>query len=57
MAKSPKYTRRHFQDIADTIKKITPKSKREKAAMEWGQKFALDNPRFDWMKFLKACGL
>jgi hypothetical protein len=57
MVKSPKYTRRHFQDIAGTIKEITPKAKREKAAMDWARKFALDNPRFDMGKFVKACGL
>ena len=55
--KSVKYTRRHFQDVAETIKAMPTKAKKEEWAMKWGHKFALDNPRFDWMRFMKACGL
>lgn len=55
MAKSPKYTRRHFQDVAAMIKEL-PKSKRAEFARMWSMKFAADNARFDKSKFYKACG-
>jgi hypothetical protein len=55
--KSVKYTRRHFKDVAETLKAITPKSKRMAQAKIWIAKFAGDNPRFDEGRFLDACGL
>ena len=57
MAKAPLYQRRHFKAEADLIKMITPKSKRQKVAMERGKIFANSNPQFDWTRSLKACGL
>jgi hypothetical protein len=52
----PKYTRRHFQDIASLIKK-TPMKERKAEADKYCKLFKADNPAFDKKKFLAACGL
>lgn len=54
---SPKYTRRHYVDIADTLTHILGEDERWEQALLWSRKFAEDNPRFKQDRFLTACGL
>ncbi len=49
------YTRRHFEDVAKTISKITPLAARKTEANKWAKKFKADNPRFDRKRFMDAC--
>tara|TARA_B100000953_G_C17672999_1_gene309470 strand:+ start:142 stop:303 length:162 start_codon:yes stop_codon:yes gene_type:complete len=52
----PKYTRRHYKDIGDTLKKI-PKKQRKKQADVWHEKFITDNPRYKPDLFYDYIGL
>jgi hypothetical protein len=54
---SPKYTRRHYVDIADTLTHIVDKRERASQAMVWCEKFSCDNARFKRDRFLAACGV
>jgi len=54
---SPKYTRRHYIDIADTLTNLVNKNDRLEQAKIWCQKFASDNYRFKRDRFLSACGI
>ena len=54
--KSPKYTRRHYVDIARLVSKFPPKERKEETE-KYCRLFAADNPRFDRAKFMKACGV
>ena len=51
-----KYTRRHYVDIGNLIKKV-PKSKRKTEFTKWNKVFKKDNPRYDSKKFKKFVGL
>jgi hypothetical protein len=55
------YTRRHFEDLARTLRSSRPEE--PKAHWQWrltvasfAQLFARNNPRFDSERFLRACG-
>lgn len=52
-----KYTRRHYKDIAELLKQISPKAKRKEAAKKYCKMFEADNERFDEKRFLTACDL
>jgi hypothetical protein len=51
-----KFTRRHFEQIAEIIKAM-PKGKRKEWAETHAKMYEADNPRFDKAKFMKACGV
>jgi len=51
-----KYTRRHYIDIGNLIKKL-PKSKRQYEFNKWNKIFKRDNPRYDASRFKKFIGL
>lgn len=53
---SPKYTRRHYVQIAGVIARLEPVSRKE-FADKHAAEFAADNPRFDRKRFFNACGL
>jgi hypothetical protein len=54
---SPKYTRRHYIDIAETLTCIQDERERMTMANSWCEKFAMDNPRFKRDLFMRACEL
>jgi hypothetical protein len=56
VGKSPKFTRRHFVEIAGLISKL-PKKQRETEAERYCRAFQDDNPRFERARFMKACGV
>jgi hypothetical protein len=49
------YTKQHFEDLAQYFKTTKANSK-EDIINELMQRFALDNPKFNKAKFLKAIG-
>ena len=51
-----KYTRRHYVDIGNLIKKL-PKSKRKTEFNKYNKLFKKDNPRYDSKRFKKHIGL
>ena len=50
-------TKKNYQKAADLIRKRSPKSKKQKAAMveTFVEFFKNDNPRFDEERFIFAC--
>ena len=49
-------TRKHFQDVANTVRAIEDPSKRQEFANHHASIFASQNPRFDHARFHAACG-
>ena len=54
--KSVKYTRRHYVEIGDLIKKL-PESEKRAEFNKWNSVFKADNPRYDEGRFKKHIGL
>tara|TARA_Y100000310_G_scaffold324852_1_gene387275 strand:+ start:3491 stop:3652 length:162 start_codon:yes stop_codon:yes gene_type:complete len=52
----PTYTRKHYVDIGNTIKKL-PKKARTAEYNKWNRKFKKDNPRYDSKRFKKHVGV
>lgn len=51
-----KYTRRHYIDIGNTLKKL-PKKKRLTEYYKWNKIFKADNSRYDSKRFKEYIGL
>lgn len=51
------FTRKHFQETALIVSSLKVDAKfRLKMAEKFAEKFAANNPRFDRIRFLLACG-
>ena len=50
-------TRKHFQQVADLIKSHDSHDKRKELAQHHATIFAMQNPRFDRSKFMKAANV
>ncbi len=51
------FTRKHFKDIAEILKSIEDEGDRLEIAMKFVVMFRNDNKRFQWKRFIEACGL
>ena len=49
-------TRKHFILIANIIKNIDNKDTRQEVALNFAQALTNENPNFDVVRFVKACG-
>jgi len=49
-------TRKHFQMIAAIVGGIENKDTRQQVAMDFAHALRGENPRFDIVRFVKACG-
>jgi hypothetical protein len=49
-------TRKDFQMIADVVKNISDENTRNATAMDFAHRLQNVNPRFDIVRFVKACG-
>jgi len=49
--------RKHFRDVANTLKHVSDKEKRKELAKSHADAFKKMNPRFNHSKFYKACDL
>lgn len=52
-----RYSRMHYRDQAAEIRMYPDHVIRRAAAIRWADKYSADNPRFDRVKFMKACGI
>jgi len=57
MAKGAKLSRKHFQIIANIIKLHGTSPTAKAMALDFSVAFKKENPRFDAVRFLSACGL
>ena len=49
-------TRKHFILIANIVKNIDSKDTRQQVALDFAQALTNENPNFDVVRFVKACG-
>lgn len=53
----PKFTRRHYEFFAVTVKEIKDEKKRKKECRRLAIMFTKDNPRFNPKKWYSACNV
>jgi hypothetical protein len=50
-------TKKHFVMIANVVSAIDNAGTRKEVALNFASEFQKDNPRFDIVRFIKACGV
>ena len=50
-------TKKHFVMIANVVSAIDDVDTRKEVALNFASEFQKDNPRFDIVRFIKACGV
>jgi len=50
-------TKKHFQLVANVVSAIDNLDTRKEVALNFASEFQKENPRFDIVRFIKACGV
>jgi len=50
-------TKKHFVMIANVVSAIDNADTRKEVALNFASEFQKENPRFDIVRFIKACGV
>jgi len=50
-------TKKHFVMIANVVSAIDNTDTRKEVALNFASEFQKENPRFDIVRFIKACGV
>lgn len=50
-------TKKHFVMIANVVSAIDDVDTRKEVALNFASEFQKENPRFDIVRFIKACGV